>query len=279
MHNKLTTYYKVLAGQEIIETQTYYTQPEKDWEFDDRQKLTYDNPVYKDQCKLRGITIDDSGFVEADPEPGKVKTEEEKDSKDEELDEDDFNDDDDDSGDGSPVFKFGGRTIQPKKNKLSKPEEISMDDELNDFDEEEEEDEFDMPDSVNKSSTEKSEPQQPKFDNIDDMFAYIDKQTAENDAKANQIDSSDDIEDDFDDISDSVSSMVESSNSILETPPSNLSSEETYANTISKSTTRDNLDKGLSNVHGMEKPKIKLNIDKTALASKKIKLNIKKKDE
>ena len=65
--------------------------------------------------------------------------------------------------------------------------------------------------------------------------------------------------DDFDDISDSVSSMVESSNSILETPPSNLSSEETYANTISKSTTRDNLDKGLSTVHGMEKPKIKLN--------------------
>lgn len=46
------------SGNEIIETQTYFTQPEKDWEFDTDQKLTYENPVFADQCKLRGVDFD-----------------------------------------------------------------------------------------------------------------------------------------------------------------------------------------------------------------------------
>ena len=47
------------SGNEIIETQTYFTQPEKDWEFDTNQKLTYNNPVFADQCKIRGVNFDE----------------------------------------------------------------------------------------------------------------------------------------------------------------------------------------------------------------------------
>ena len=52
-----------MAGNEIIETQTYYTQPENDWEFDDTQKLSYNNPVFLEQCKRKGITVKDEGWV------------------------------------------------------------------------------------------------------------------------------------------------------------------------------------------------------------------------
>jgi len=51
------------SGNEIIETQTYYTEPENDWVFDETQKMTYDNPVYIEQKKRKHETIDDSGFV------------------------------------------------------------------------------------------------------------------------------------------------------------------------------------------------------------------------
>ena len=37
------------SGNEIKEVQTYYTQPEKDWEFDEDQHLTYENPVWQEQ--------------------------------------------------------------------------------------------------------------------------------------------------------------------------------------------------------------------------------------
>lgn len=51
------------SGNEIIETQTYYTEPENDWVFDETQKMTYDNPVYIEQKKRKHETIDDSGFT------------------------------------------------------------------------------------------------------------------------------------------------------------------------------------------------------------------------
>lgn len=38
-----------------------------DWEFDTDLKMTYNNPVYLEQCKLRKVEIDDSGFVEQVP--------------------------------------------------------------------------------------------------------------------------------------------------------------------------------------------------------------------
>ena len=71
------------SGNEIIETQTYYTQPEKDWEFDTNQKLTYQNPVFEEQCKVRGLKFDElnTGWV-----------------KQHRLDEPDDGDDDDNGG-------------------------------------------------------------------------------------------------------------------------------------------------------------------------------------
>lgn len=52
-----------VGKKEIYEVQTYWIEPEKAWEFDEEQKLTYDNAVYLKQCELRGKTPDMSGFV------------------------------------------------------------------------------------------------------------------------------------------------------------------------------------------------------------------------
>ena len=57
----------IQSGNEIIETQTYYTQPENDWIFDENLKATYDNPVYTEQKKRKNETIDNSGFVPQHP--------------------------------------------------------------------------------------------------------------------------------------------------------------------------------------------------------------------
>lgn len=53
------------SGNQIIETQTYFTMPENDWEFDDTQKLSYNNPVFIEQCKRRGRKLEelDTGWV------------------------------------------------------------------------------------------------------------------------------------------------------------------------------------------------------------------------
>lgn len=83
------------SGQEIIETQTYYTQPEKDWEFDTSLKMTYNNPVFTEQCKLRKIEIDNTGWVEQVPFGKQDKMlVQEVDEFDDDF--DDFNDDFDD---------------------------------------------------------------------------------------------------------------------------------------------------------------------------------------
>lgn len=79
------------SGNEIIETQTYFTEPENDWVFDESQRLTYDNPVYIEQCKRKGKEMDDSGFVE------QFRVKEEKEDLPDDFDEDDediFDDDD-----------------------------------------------------------------------------------------------------------------------------------------------------------------------------------------
>ena len=99
-HNRITNYYKDKAGNEIIETQTYYTQPEKDWEFDEEQKLSYNNPVFADLLKNQGRKIEDldKGWVpqhkigEAEPEPDEDEDEieEDEDDIDDELDEDEL---------------------------------------------------------------------------------------------------------------------------------------------------------------------------------------------
>lgn len=64
-HNRITSYYKDKAGNEIIETQTYYTIPEQDWIFDEDMKVTYNNPVFQKQLDLQGRDINDlnTGWV------------------------------------------------------------------------------------------------------------------------------------------------------------------------------------------------------------------------
>ena len=53
------------SGNEIIETQTYYTIPEQDWIFDEDMKVTYNNPVFQKQLDLQGRDINDlnTGWV------------------------------------------------------------------------------------------------------------------------------------------------------------------------------------------------------------------------
>lgn len=64
-HNRITNYYKDKAGNEIIETQTFYTIPEQDWIFDEDMKVTYNNPVFQKQLDLQGRDINDlnTGWV------------------------------------------------------------------------------------------------------------------------------------------------------------------------------------------------------------------------
>ena len=79
------------SGNEIIETQTYYTQPELDWVFDENQKLTYNNPVFTDQCKKQGRDWDalNTGWVDQHP------LDENPESKDDDDDDDEDDDNDD----------------------------------------------------------------------------------------------------------------------------------------------------------------------------------------
>jgi hypothetical protein len=66
-----------------------------DWVFDDKQKLSYNNPVYLEQCKIKGITIDDSGWVKQHPLDEEVEEEEIIEEEIEGTNDDDFNDNSD----------------------------------------------------------------------------------------------------------------------------------------------------------------------------------------
>ena len=86
------------SGNEIIETQTYYTQPENDWEFDENQKLTYNNPVFTEQCKRRGRNIDElnTGWVPQHKIGEEPEDEVVDDDIDDDIDDNDLDDDDED---------------------------------------------------------------------------------------------------------------------------------------------------------------------------------------
>lgn len=66
-----------------------------DWVFDDKQKLSYNNPVYLEQCKRKGITIDDSGWVKQHPLDEEVEEEEIIEEEIEGTNDNDFNDNSD----------------------------------------------------------------------------------------------------------------------------------------------------------------------------------------
>lgn len=87
------------SGNEIIETQTYYTQPENDWEFDEDQKLSYNNPVFIELCKRRGKNFDElnTGWVpqhkigeEPEEEEDEIEEEEDEFEEDEDVNEEDL---------------------------------------------------------------------------------------------------------------------------------------------------------------------------------------------
>lgn len=98
-----------------------------DWEFDDTLKMTYNNPVYIEQCKLRKVEIDETGFVEQIPLDKQEKLlVEEVDEDDDDVfdDEDDFDDD---------LFK------KPSKSSLAKEAPKKPLNLLDDFEDEDDE--------------------------------------------------------------------------------------------------------------------------------------------
>lgn len=93
-----------------------------DWVFDEDQLLTYNNPVFVEQCKRRNKDFDalNTGWVKQCPldelDKDKDSANSEDDLEDLNIDLDDDDDDDDDDND-VPVFKFGGnkvKTLQAK---------------------------------------------------------------------------------------------------------------------------------------------------------------------
>lgn len=130
-----------------------------DWEFDEDQKLSYNNPVFVELCKRRGKNFDElnTGWVpqhkigeEPEEEEDEIEEEEDEFEEDEDLDEDElFKDDapkkeappkkedtfeDDEDEDEEPVtFKFGGKKSkdEPKDDKPKVEADspaVSMDD-------------------------------------------------------------------------------------------------------------------------------------------------------
>ena len=104
--------------------------------------MTYNNPVYIDQCKLRKIEIDDSGFVEQIPLDKKEKliVEEIDDEDEDDIDEDDDMDEDDDFDEKNfkrPPSKLSKPSIPSKSPKSTRNSLIEEDD----FDEDDDSDE------------------------------------------------------------------------------------------------------------------------------------------
>ena len=251
-HNRITNYYKDKAGNEIIETQTYYTVPENDWEFDEDQKLSYNNPVFVELCKRRGKNFDElnTGWVpqhkigEEPEEEEEIEEEEEEDEFDEDDDLDDvrrhkdqskaLNDSKKDNDDEPVTFKFGG-----KKNKDNK----TTDDK-----------------SENKSV--KAESPDLKKEDLEAMFGPSNNSDTETKSDIN---------------SSSLSEILQSTKSTLES----------VTNTESAISNRDRISAALNNLdkndteNNVIKPRIKLNIDKseTTQSKKSIKLNLKPKNE
>jgi len=128
------------SGNEIIETQTYFTQPHLDWEFDTNAALTFNNPEFLKQCKTRGVNVEElnTGWVKQYPLDRPPEDEEEEDEEDlEEISEDE----------NAPVSE-----------KVDKSDDDE--DDWDDWDEEDEEEEEEKP----------SEPQGMTKEEVSDML-------------------------------------------------------------------------------------------------------------
>ena len=82
------------TSNDVIETQTYFTQPHLDWEFDTNTFATFNNPEFKKQCKAKGVDVDklNTGWVKQIPLDKLAEEQEEEIPEDENI---DTNDDED----------------------------------------------------------------------------------------------------------------------------------------------------------------------------------------
>ena len=82
------------TGNDVIETQTYFTQPHLDWEFDTNMFVTFNNPEFEKQCKTKGIDVDklNTGWVKQIPLDKLAEEQEEEIPEDDNV---DTNDDED----------------------------------------------------------------------------------------------------------------------------------------------------------------------------------------
>ena len=119
----------IQSGNEIIETQTYWTQPEKDWEFDEDALVTYENPNFREQCKIRGKDFDalNTGWVKQIPLDELMDEEDKEDEDEEELDNEEMDEEDD--------------FLPRKKDDSSKSKDEDEEEDDSWWDEEDEEDE------------------------------------------------------------------------------------------------------------------------------------------
>jgi len=254
------------SGTEIIETQTYYTAPDKDWVFDEDQRLTYDNPEYKKQCKRLGKEPDTTGFVDQIPlDEIQDKPKDDDENKEEDDDFDDFDEDFDEEFGDEPVFDFsskpregiGGSPKSAPSGPKSKPEDKSSGPISR----------LDSPPSFVKPVENK------KDDGPVSLFSSIETPKApESKVEESTVEAKSEE-------SVPVSSFADIKVNPTEEKPSNVSSITGDAvSTADK--VREALD--LAPDSEIRKPKMRLNIDKTALAEKKkkqgLKLNLKKKE-
>lgn len=258
------------SGNEIIETQTYYTVPENDWEFDDTLKMTYNNPVFIEQCKRRKIEIDETGFVEQIPLDKQEKLlVEEIDEEEDDFDDDDFDDDvfKKKPSYNNPSSKKSQSVWDDLKDETPKPKkQLNLLSDINDDDDSVDDEDIFMKSS--KSSPKSSKPDRPSF--------ITDK------------DDDDDNEVSFK-IGGSKSTAKKTPSPMPVAPPPMTEEEELelFGHRVSNDTPKDILDskppvrermnEELRNV----KPTIKLNVDKSSQMpnKSKIKLNIKPKDD
>lgn len=182
-----------MAGNEIIETQTYYTVPENDWVFDDTQKLSYNNPVFLEQCKRKGIKIEDldTGWV-----PQHILSE---DSEEDEEYEDE--EDEESELDEEDLFISKSREIRNSRrhNKSASKDDVMFD--IHDDEEEEEEEE----DKKAKVTVEKPE---INLEDLEAMFGSSESNFDDNIGSSNIDSSHDRIRNELDKISPTTNSST-----------------------------------------------------------------------
>ena len=132
------------SGNDIKEVQTYFTQPEKDWVFDENQKLTYMNPEFQKQKYGKVLTesevnelLGPEGFIvqkqKTEDEISRVEEEDQDTALEEDISEDDFDnelEDDIEQLDGAkeeeskeegkkPTFSFTKHKEKPKEEQIT----------------------------------------------------------------------------------------------------------------------------------------------------------------